>query len=89
MLQRIDVEIDLDRELDEIEDEIVTHNRIVETLIWRRSELLTKKQDLEMCELIDCIIEKGLTANEALELIVSSLENNSTLVTSELSSAIR
>ena len=69
MLQNVESEIDLDKELEEIEDEIDTHNRIVENLIWRRSELLTKKQDLEICELIDCIIEKGITANEALEII--------------------
>jgi len=29
---------------------------------------------LEMCELIDCITEKGITANEALEMI-NSVDN--------------
>jgi len=65
----IEIEIDLDRELEKLEDEIETYNRMVETLIWQRSVLLTKKQDMDMYELIDCIIERGLTANEALEII--------------------
>ena len=71
MSQNVDIEMDLDKELDRIEEEIDSHNRIVENLIWRRSELLTKKQDMEVCELIDCIYEKGMTANEALEILNS------------------
>ena len=71
MAQNVDVEVDIEKELEKIEQEIDSHNRIVENLIWRRSELLTKKQDLEICELIDCIIEKGITANEALEILNS------------------
>ena len=69
--QNINVEIDfdLDEELEKIEEEIDSHKRIIENLTWRRSELLTKKQDLEICELIDCIFEKGMTTNEALEII--------------------
>ncbi|MCL2152672.1 MAG: hypothetical protein FWH57_06925 [Oscillospiraceae bacterium] len=71
MSANIDIFVDMDRELNQIEDEIENHKRIIENLIWRRSELLISKQDLEMCELIDCIIEKGLTANEALGIINS------------------
>ena len=64
-----EIDYDLDEELDKIEEEIDSHRRIIENLVWRRSELLTKKQDLEICELIDCIFEKGLTTNEALEIL--------------------
>ena len=71
MLNGINMDVDLDKELEQTEDEIVKHNRIIENLIWRRSELLTRKQDMEMYELIDCIVEKGMTANEALEIINS------------------
>jgi len=71
MTERIEVVYDIDRELDKIEDDIETHNRLIENLVWRRSELLIQKQDLEMYELIDCIIEKGLSANEALGIINS------------------
>jgi ribosomal protein RSM22 (predicted rRNA methylase) len=63
------VVIDIDRELEKIEYEIDTHKRLIEDLVWRRSELLINKEDLEMCELVDCIIEKGLTANEAMGII--------------------
>jgi len=71
MSQNIDIRIDVDKELEKIEEEIETYNRRIEDLTWRRSELLCKKQDLEMCELVDCIVEKGLTINEALEILNS------------------
>jgi hypothetical protein len=74
MSQRIDAKVDIDSNLERIEEEIVNHDRIIENLVWRRSELLTKREDLEMCELIDCIVENGLTANEALEMIIEALE---------------
>ena len=69
MSQKIDIEIDIDKEIEQIEGEIEAYNRRVEDLTWRRSELLCKKQDLEICELIDCIVEKGITINEALEIL--------------------
>ncbi|MCL2152198.1 MAG: hypothetical protein FWH57_04440 [Oscillospiraceae bacterium] len=69
----ISIETDIVSELERIEGEIEAHNRMVETLVWQRSELLTKKEDMEMCELVDCIVENGLTANEALELILQEL----------------
>ena len=66
------VKNDLDRELERIEEEIVTHRKTVENLVWQRSELLTKKQDLDMYELIDCINENCMTANSALEILNNS-----------------
>jgi len=69
MSQNIDIEIDVDKELEKIEGELETYNRKIDDLTWRRSELLCKKQDLEICELIDCIVEKGITINEALEIL--------------------
>ena len=77
MLQRVAVGIDIEKELERIEDKIITQNRIIDDLVWQRAELLTKKQDLEMCALIDCIIENGLSANEALEIIVYELGKKS------------
>ena len=65
----VGIDIDLDEELEKIEEEIDSHKRIIEDLNWRRSELLAKKQDLEICELIDCIFEKGMSTNEALEIL--------------------
>lgn len=73
MLQRVVIRIDVEKELDRLEEEIIAQNRIIDDLVWQRAELLTKRQDLEMCELIDCIIENGLTANEALDIIVYAL----------------
>jgi len=77
MLQRVIVGIDIEKELERIEEKINTQNRIIDELVWQRAELLTKKQDLEMCALIDCIIENGISANEALEIIVYALGKKS------------
>ena len=78
MSYNIDIKSDIERELERIEEELDTQNRIIEDLIWQRSELLTKKQDLEMCALVDCIIENGLSANEALETIIFALRKKQT-----------
>jgi len=71
MSQNIDVGIDIDKELEIIEEGIEKYNKLLDDLIWQRSELLVKKQDLEVYELVDCIVEKGISLNEALEILNS------------------
>ena len=71
MSQNIDVGIGIDKELEIIEEGIEKYNKLLDDLIWQRSELLVKKQDLEVYELVDCIVEKGISLNEALEILNS------------------
>ena len=71
MTSRINVTADIDKELEDVEEEIATQKKITDDLVWRRSELLAYKQDLDMYELFDCITEKGLTACEAINIINS------------------
>jgi hypothetical protein len=78
MSQSIETKINANEYLEKIEEEIISHNKIIENLVWQRSELLTKKEDLELCELVDCIFENGLTASEALDIIVTALEKKKT-----------
>ena len=69
MSQVKDVIVDLDKKIVEIDKAIVTYNEIIEGLKWQRYELLSKKHDLDMNEVLECIVEKGLSANEVLKLI--------------------
>ena len=69
MSHTIDVSIDLDKKIEEIEKAIVTYNEIIEGLKWQRYELLSNKHDLDMNDVLECIIEKGLSANEVLKMI--------------------
>jgi len=78
MLQKTVAGIDLEEELERIEEDLAEQNKVIEDLVWRRNDLLTRKQDLELYEFIDCIFENGLTANEALGIIVSALEKRTT-----------
>jgi len=76
MLQKTVVgnDLQLEEELERIEGDIAVQNKVVEDLIWRRADVLTRIQDLEMCALVDCIFENGLSANEALKIIICELE---------------
>jgi hypothetical protein len=76
MAQSIETLNDINEEIEEIDRAIIRHSRIVENLKWRRYELLIREQDLEMSELIECIIEKGLTARDALRIINGSQAGN-------------
>ena len=69
MSQTIDFLGDLDNKIEEIDKAIVTYNEIIEGLKWQRYELLSKKHDLDMNDVLECIIEKGLSANEVLKMI--------------------
>lgn len=69
MSQTINIITDLDKEIEEIDKAIITYNEIIEGLKWQRYELLSNKHDLDMNDVLECIIEKGLSANEVLKLI--------------------
>ena len=69
MSQTSGVTNDLDKKIEEIEKTIITYNEIIEGLKWQRYELLSSKHDLDMNDVLECIIEKGLSANEVLKMI--------------------
>jgi hypothetical protein len=69
----------VEEELDRVEEELDNQKKLVDDLVWKRSELLIKKQNLEFSALADCIYENGLTANEALELLILALRTKQIL----------
>ena len=65
---------DLENEMEEIDEAIVTHNRIVEDLKCQRYELLAQKQDCEMQEVFECAFENGFTPDEMMQLLVDAIK---------------
>ena len=63
------VQSDLEKEMEETEKAIIMHGEIVENLRERRYELIAMKQDLEISEVIECIIENGLSAKEVMDVL--------------------
>ena len=59
----------LTREMEEVEKAIVSGMTTIEMLRERRYELIIKKEDLKMNEVIDCAIENGISAQELMELV--------------------
>lgn len=61
---------DLSAEIAELDRAIVRQGITLDNLKARRYELLIHQEDFEMQDVIDCIIENGLTAQEAIKAIV-------------------
>jgi len=60
-----------DSEMQRIENAIVGYNLEVESLVRERYELIANKEELEMQEVFDCAIERGITPKEMMELVNS------------------
>jgi len=63
---------DLEREMEEIDDAIISHNKIIEVLRFQRFEVMAKKNDWEMQEVFECAIENGFTPDEVMDLLLSA-----------------
>ena len=59
----------LDKELEFIDFTITEYSLKIAQLKNRRCELLAEKQDLDLNDVFECIIEKGLSANEIMQFI--------------------
>jgi len=59
-------------ELSNIEEKIRVHRIQIEKLTGEKYKLLTKIQALDMDVVLQCIVEKGLTSYEVMEMINSS-----------------
>jgi len=75
MPQNLKKPVDYDEELAQIEAIISNYKRELKQLTAQRYELLLKKQHVDMDIVLEHIIEKGLTANEVLELIDNATKN--------------
>jgi len=64
---------DMEMELEYIDKAILEHKLRAQRLIERRYELLAQKEDVQLQDLVDYVVERGLSAKEVLT-ILSSVE---------------
>lgn len=64
--------VDLERDMAEIDEAIITHSKIIENLRLERYELLARKSDWEMQEVFEYAVENGFAPGEVMELLISS-----------------
>ena len=69
MIQGAEDNIDLCEEMEKIDEAIIECSEMIHELSQRRYELLAMKQNLEMDEVFESIIESGLSPNEVMEVI--------------------
>jgi len=58
--------------MEEVESSILKHSTAVEKLRYKRYELIAKKEDLEMSQVIDCAIEAGITSEEMMMFVATA-----------------
>lgn len=63
------IQTSLDKELEFIDYTITEYSLKIAQLRNRRCELLAEKQDLDLNDVFECIIEKGLSASEIMQFI--------------------
>ena len=61
-----------DAELKSIDNKIKAHKAQIDALNAQRRKILVKVKDLDMDVVLECIVEKGLSSNEVLQLINSA-----------------
>jgi hypothetical protein len=64
----------LENKIEEIDEAIITHNRIVQNLTMQRYDLISQKLDLEMNETLECAIENDISPRRVMDLIISEVE---------------
>ena len=63
---------ELEREMEEIDEAIITHNKIIENLRFQRFEILARKNDWEMQEVFEYAIESGFTPDEVMDMLLAT-----------------
>jgi len=68
------MQIDYDKEIGRVDKAIVALSNNLEDLVYKRYELIAQKHNLDINELVKCIVENNLVSKDVMELIVSALE---------------
>jgi len=74
MSQNINNNNDFENKMEELDEAIVTHNKIIGKLKTQRLELFSEKLDLEMTEIIECAIENDISPRRMMDLIKAEIE---------------
>ena len=67
---------EFDAELAEIEEKIRGYKWQIALLTEERHRLLAKRQDVDMDIVLKCIVEKGLSSNEVLNIINEAVKES-------------
>jgi len=65
---------DIESEMEETDEAIFTHSRIVEKLKLQRYKLVAEMEDLELNDVVECIIENDISPRRMMDLIISEIE---------------
>ena len=65
---------DLDEKIEEIDEAIITHNKIVRKLTMQRYDLVSTRLDLEMDEALECAVDSDISPRRVMDLIISEIE---------------
>ena len=76
MLHKSYIQIDYDKEIGRVDKAIIALSSELEELVYKRYELIAHKHDLNVQELMECIVENDLMPSEVVEIMVSALEKN-------------
>jgi len=79
--------LDLEAEIEEVDEAILTHNRIVQKLTMQRYDLISRKLDLEMDETVECAIENDISPRRVMDLIMAELEERNKYAAKPISEA--
>jgi len=74
MSQNINNTNDFENKMEELDEAIVTHNKIIRKLKTQRLDLFSEKLDLEMNEIIECAIENDISPRRMMDLIKAEVE---------------
>ena len=64
---------ELETQMEEIDDAIITHSKIIEKLKLQRYELFSVKLDLEIMETLECAVENDISPRRIMDLIISEI----------------
>jgi len=64
---------ELEAQMEEIDEAIITHSKIIEKLKMQRYELFSVKLDLEIVETLECAVENDISPRRIMDLIISEI----------------
>ena len=76
MSENHDLVKDFEAELSETNNAIVECREQLDGLISKRNELMSKLHDVDMCIVLECIEDCGLSVKEVLGLILSAASSS-------------
>ena len=72
VLRKSETSIDIEKEVEAVDRAIVAHEKEIEELVCKRYELIARKNDLDMQEVIECLFESNIEPKEVMKLIVAT-----------------